>query len=229
MNRTDPGAHPASRTRIYAFVAILAGALLGLIATAQPWWLVRHASGETPLSGTVTSGGLSQALPAVLLAGWLLALTLGSKGRRVLGVLLALIGVGCAVTGVLGAPPAEQLVTTTVQQASLGGEHTLTRGAWGWVFAVAGALAAAGALLMVLRAASWPARTRRFDRAPDPEGLDDEDPAAIWKTLDRGADPTVAEDRSPDPTPISSPARGGERMGDNSTPPSHQSRGTHPS
>ncbi|MDN5727386.1 MAG: Trp biosynthesis-associated membrane protein [Propionibacteriales bacterium] len=220
------------RSRAYAFGALLVAALLGLITSAQPWWLVRHSAGESPLTGTITSGGLSQALPAVLLVGWLLALTLAPTGRRILGVLLALVGVAAVVAGVIGAPPADALVQSTVQQATLGGDSTVVRTPWCWAFVAAGLLAVTGAGVMTVRAAGWPTRRQRFDRESDPEELDQEDPAAIWKSLDGGADPTVvgtgagavdtpdaAAEERPDSTPISPGDAGGGTMADETHPP----------
>ena len=56
-------------------------------------------------SGTQATGGLSQALAIVALAGTLLMLALRTRGRRVIGALLLLVGVGLAVVGGLGLQP----------------------------------------------------------------------------------------------------------------------------
>ena len=56
-------------------------------------------------SGSDATGGLSQALAAVTLAGVLLVLVLRRRGRRVLAVVLAATGVGMIATGALQTTP----------------------------------------------------------------------------------------------------------------------------
>ena len=67
------------------------------------------------------------------------------------------------------------------------------------MYAVAGLLVLAAALLMALTAARWPSRAARFERpgaGQVPGAAEvaadlprDDDPAALWRLLDAGVDP----------------------------------------
>jgi uncharacterized membrane protein (TIGR02234 family) len=180
------------RSRALAFGCLLIGGALALVGSAQPWW---HATGEgvvLKFSGTQATGGLSQALAIVALAGTLLMLALRPRGRRVVGTLLLLVGVGLAVVGGLGLQPSADAVGSEVHGVSLANTFQLSATVWPWLFAVSGALVAIGAVLTMITAGSWPARSNRFQsgqsRAEVPVT---EDPAALWKAMDAGADPTT--------------------------------------
>lgn len=69
-------------SRTFAYAALLAGAVLGLIAASQ-------------------GRGLSSALAVAGLAGALLLLALRARGRQVAGVALALLGVGMTLAGLM--------------------------------------------------------------------------------------------------------------------------------
>ena len=87
---------------------------------------------------------------------------------------------------------------------------------WPWVYAVAGVLAAAGAIAMLVYAGRWPVRTARFERGAVGAGPDlADDPARAWHALDAGEDPTVSESATaaggrpePPPDPETEPAAG---------------------
>jgi hypothetical protein len=109
---------------------------------------------------------------------------------------------------------------------SLADQFALLGTAWPYVYAVAGLLVLAAAGVMALTAPRWPSRASRFERpgtggpgaaaATVADGARDEDPAALWRLLDAGLDPTVSPDRqvaetggeaSEDPEPSSSSGR----------------------
>ena len=59
-----------------------------IFARAQPWWRASAAEGVVvKLTGSEATGGLSQALAIVALAGTLLLLALRGNGRRIVGAL----------------------------------------------------------------------------------------------------------------------------------------------
>ena len=143
-------------------------------------------------SGTQATGGLSQALAIVVLAGTFLMLALRSRGRRVIGALLVLVGVGLALVGGLGLRPRADAISSQVHQVSLTDTLQLTATVWPWVFAVSGVLVTVGAVLTMITAGSWPSRSDRFRpgsrRSEVPAA---QDPAELWKAMDAGVDPTT--------------------------------------
>ena len=76
------------RSRTLAWGGLAMGGLLAVIVSAQPWWRAKADGADVAFTGTDASAGLTQALAVVVLAGTLLALTLRSRGRRILGVVL---------------------------------------------------------------------------------------------------------------------------------------------
>jgi MFS family permease len=109
------------------------GSLLGgsLVALAVAW------------TNAWVSHDFTRALALVALVGTVLILVLRARGRRVVGVLLAVLGLGMALAGVLASEPA-----------------TL----WRISYAVGGALVAFGGLLTMITSARWPAPADRFQR-----------------------------------------------------------------
>jgi uncharacterized membrane protein (TIGR02234 family) len=180
------------RSRTLAFSCLLIGGALALIGSGQPWW---RASGEGVVlrfSGTQATGGLSQALAIVVLAGTFLMLALRTRGRRVVGVLLVLVGVELAVVGGLGLRPSADAISSQIHEVSLADTLQLTATVWPWVFAVSGVLVTVGAVLTMITAGSWPSRSDRFrpgsSRSEVPAA---QDPAELWKAMDAGFDPTT--------------------------------------
>jgi hypothetical protein len=73
--------------------------------------------------------------------------------------------------------------------ARLGGELAVHVSAW-WVLSlVGGVLLAASGLLTAVRGRRWPGMSSRYER-PGPARPATDDPASLWKALDRGDDPT---------------------------------------
>lgn len=174
-------------------VALLLGAGLGFVAAAQPWWRAAGAGAAVSFSGSDATGGLSQALAAVTLAGVLLVLVLRRRGRRILAAGLAGTALGMIATGVLQTAPDAAAVRDRVRQVSLTDQFALSTSAWPWIYAVAGAVVLLGAVLLWIGAARWAERSDRFartaERAGGPVDLN-EDPNRAWKDLDAGRDPT---------------------------------------
>jgi uncharacterized membrane protein (TIGR02234 family) len=179
------------RSRALAFGCLLLGSALALLGGAQPWWRATGEGVVLRFTGTQATGGLSQALAIVALAGTLLMLALRTRGRRVVGALLLLVGVGLAMLGGLGLQPNADAVGSEVHGVGLAA-FQLSATVWPWVFAVSGALVAIGGALTMITAGTWPARSNRFQPGQSKAEVPaSEDPAELWKAMDSGADPTI--------------------------------------
>ncbi|HEX3206571.1 MAG TPA: Trp biosynthesis-associated membrane protein, partial [Propionibacteriaceae bacterium] len=144
------------RSRALAFGCLLLGGGLALVGSAQPWWRAVGEGVAVKFSGTQATGGLSQALAIVALAGTLLMLALRTRGRRVIGALLLLVGAGIAVVGGLRLQPSADAVRSQVREVSLADAFQVSATAWPWVFALSGVLVVAGAVLTMTTAGTWP-------------------------------------------------------------------------
>ncbi|MFT4165628.1 MAG: Trp biosynthesis-associated membrane protein [Microlunatus sp.] len=190
-------------SRAVTLAVLLAGAGLGFVAGAQPWWRASGDGAAVTFSGSDATGGLCQALAAVTSAGILLLLVLRRRGRRILAILIAGTGIGMIATGALRSAPDADAVRARVRQVSLTDQFALDTTAWPWVYAAAGLVVLVGAVLLWLGASRWSTGVSRFDRAaqtatpsPRPTVLAD-DPAQAWKDLDAGRDPTADPDVRP--------------------------------
>lgn len=179
--------------RAASLTGLLIGAGLGLVAGAQPWWRAVGQSVSVTFTGAQASAGLGQALALVVLVGTLLALVLVVRGRRILGALLVLAGVGALVVGVSRPRPSADAVRSQVREVSLADQFALAPTVWPWVYAAAGLIVIGSALLMLSTAHRWPRRTARFDRAAEESApaVDLDDPARLWRSQDAGLDPTL--------------------------------------
>lgn len=197
--RESPGRVPdesrangLTQSRPLTFVVLLAAGLLAVVASAQPWWRAAGAGARVVFKGTEATGGLSQALALVVLAGTLLVLVLKVRGRRVVAALLAAAAAGVVGVGVLRLRPTADAVRTKVREVSLIDQYALTSTAWPYVFALAGLGMLLGAVLLWLGAPRWTVRPDRFARiGTDLPVSAEDDPAGVWKALDAGIDPTA--------------------------------------
>ena len=171
---------------------MIIGGALALVGSAQPWWRADSQGVVVKFSGTQATTGLSQALAIVALAGTLLLLVLRIRGRRVVGVLLLLVGVAIAIVGGLRLRPSAEAVRGQLREVSLTDAFQLTPTVWPWVFALSGLLVAGGAVLTMITAAAWPSASDRFQAGlVKAEGSASDDPAELWKAMDAGVDPTT--------------------------------------
>jgi uncharacterized membrane protein (TIGR02234 family) len=180
------------RSRGLAFGCLLAGGGLALVASAQPWWRGVGEGAALRFTGSQATGGLSQALAIVAVAGTLLMLPLRSRGRRVVSALLLLIGVGIVLVGAFWLQPSPDAVRGQFGHGGLFDNLGLTATAWPRTFALAGLLIAGGAALTMITASSWPSGSERFQ--PDlgkVQLVASEEPAELWKAMDAGVDPTT--------------------------------------
>ena len=143
--------------------SLVLGSLLGgsLLALAVAW------------TNIGVGQDLTRALAPVALVGTLLILVLRVRGRRVVGLVLGVLGLAMAVSG-----------------AMLSGPATLVRVG----YSIGGALVVLGGLLTMITGSRWPAPADRFERNETHTSVDTEDPADLWQALDAGLDPTADPD-----------------------------------
>ncbi|WP_067487693.1 Trp biosynthesis-associated membrane protein [Actinomadura hibisca] len=206
-----------ARERGLAALACAAGAGLTLLAAGRPWATVRARDAITPFGLELTGRDLG-ALPGGL--GWAalagLAVLFATRGRvrAGLGALLAVFGVVIAVSSATA-------VRAGDVRAAAGGKSTLLRlaeqttvqvGPWWAVSLAGGVLVAAAGLVTLLRGARWPGMSARYERqgaapaGPARARTADRDAAGLWKSLDRGEDPT--EDTADEPADTTDTAAG---------------------
>jgi uncharacterized membrane protein (TIGR02234 family) len=154
------------KSRVLAFGCLLVGGVLALTSSAQPWWRATGEGVVVKFTGSQVTGGLSQALGIVALAGTLLMLVLQVRGRRVVAAMLLLVGVGLVLAGALRLQPSADAVRSQVREISLVDAFQLSLTAWPWLFILSGALIVSGAALAMITAARWPSRLRSFSPAP---------------------------------------------------------------
>ncbi|KAF4406123.1 MULTISPECIES: TIGR02234 family membrane protein [Streptomyces] len=178
-----------------------AGAALALLAGGQTWSeaTTAAAQGTMPLTAEgrdVT--GVPAALAIVGLAALVAVFAVRRSGRTLVAVLLALSGLGTAVTSVLGGTDTGALEAKAAEATGLVGADVSGVGhtVWPWISALAGVLLLIAGLLALRHGRRWPSMSGRYERpggaarrpggaAPDPER-----PEEMWKALDRGEDPT---------------------------------------
>jgi len=188
------------RSRAVAYVLLLLGGGLALVASGQPWWRAVGTGLSVRFTGTEASGGLSQALGVVALAGTLLTLALRRRGRQVVAIVLLATAAGAVLAGLLRLRPSADAVRTGVREVSLADSFEVLPTGWPWVYAAAGLLLGAGALLVLLSAPGWAGGAKRFDRtaSASPAVSAADDPADVWKAMDAGQDPTATTADDPD-------------------------------
>lgn len=204
-----------------ALVLSAVGAGLILLALRQVWaYAIYTPPRPFPVQDLAVSGQklvpLASALAIAALA--CLAAVIATRGiiRRAVGVLLAVIGVGAAVTAAAAVTSGSVLsaaVSADPTAGSLSGSTTsgTTSGNAAYSTVLAGNLpghavitglpwhvaAVAGALAIVLvglatawRGTRWPAMSARFDRPGQRRRPDPADAATMWESLSRDVDPT---------------------------------------
>lgn len=193
----DTGGGPAQagrRALTYAVLLCLLGAGLAVFAATRTWGveLTPRPAPLPPIRTVRTGGDLLPWLPALALVGLAAAgavLATRGLGRRLVGVLLTLVGAGLVAGGGYGGfgPASDEI--------SVG---------WPVLCAVGGLLATAAGVVTAVRGAGWPVMGARYERAgrgggqttvgPAPEApgrVEGRRTTAAWDALDRGEDPTV--------------------------------------
>lgn len=170
------------------------GALGGLLVAASAgWWQASWGdglagAGAVDLSGVQGTGGLAGVLPAAVLAALLATLTLRSTGRRVMGVVAALLGAGMLALGLTAPTPSREVVAQAAHAASVAADVVLRATPAPAAYAALGAVVLAGGVWLAAR----PPLARRARRAT---GEPVADSLSSWKAMDAGVDPTRDEAR----------------------------------
>jgi uncharacterized membrane protein (TIGR02234 family) len=176
-----------------------AGAGLAAGFTGRTWATVTMRGGPdlVPSLQALTGRSLSGGITALGLAGLAgIAALLATRGwaRTAVGVLLTGFGVLIAVLAPL-AVRGDNVVSAAADRTNLTrltGDLTVHVGGWWIVALLGGILLAAAGLLTVVRGRRWPGMSARYDRPGTAPRVGD-DPASLWKSLDRGDDPTSEE------------------------------------
>jgi uncharacterized membrane protein (TIGR02234 family) len=211
---------PGRRARSELWLAlalVLAGSGLIYLAAGRQWVGVTVPRPlplsplELDLSGDEVVGAL-RPLSFVGVAGLAALAATRSRGRVLVGILLALAGAAAVAATALSLAAGS---FDALERQDKPGARGLTGpepgfAGW-WVLAVLGGLLlAGGGLLVALRGRRWAALSSRYDtpaaRAEKPPPMPD---VATWDALDRGEDPTRIGPDGPaaPPRPDSVPAR----------------------
>ncbi|MBF9128690.1 Trp biosynthesis-associated membrane protein [Plantactinospora sp. S1510] len=193
MSDTGEPSSTGRRALAYTVLLCLLGAALAVFAATRTWAVeVIARPAPLPAARTVHSGtDLLPWLPALALVGLAGAgAVLGTRGlgRRLVGGLLAAVGVGVAIGGAYG---------------GFGTGHDDIRLAWPLLCVLGGLLTMVAGGITTARGATWPVMGARYERsprrggpepdpAPDGGRLDGRRTRAAWDALDRGEDPTVS-------------------------------------
>ncbi|GAA2101293.1 Trp biosynthesis-associated membrane protein [Actinomadura alba] len=203
-----------SPRREFATAALMCavGAGSAVVAGGRSWATVRATDTITPLSQHVTG----RELTAVALAlGWAglagLAALFATRGRvrAAVGCLLALFGAGIGYASATAVRDTNVLRVAAEKSPMLrlDGDAVVQPAAW-WIVSLAGGLLlAAAGVIILLRGARWPGMSARYETAgtggaregtpPGPPRAgattrpQDGDASTLWKSLDRGEDPTL--------------------------------------
>lgn len=192
-----------------AVLLCAAGAGAAVMAGGRTWATVHAKDAITPLSQHLTGRELTAVAGALGWAGLAgLALLFATRGRirAAVGALLTLFGAGIAYGSATAVRHSHAVAVAGDKSPMLrlGGDAAVRPTTW-WIISLAGGvlLAAAGVMTLV-RGARWPGMSARYDaadaaeaRAGTPAGSGNGarsgagDPAALWRSLDRGEDPTA--------------------------------------
>lgn len=196
MREVTPGEGPAESVLPAGQRAVLVGlpALCAVVVVAlsrQPW----RQAGAVRLTGAQLTGGLVDGLGLLGLAGCALLLVSRRLGRRLVGVLLMLVGLAVVAAVSLDSQLSE--AGWAAHGVPAGSRLSTPLLIAGWWAAVAGAVMALSGAALTVAAGRWPTTASRFSRNSDPGPVTaEDDPREVWAALDRGEDPT--SERTPD-------------------------------
>jgi uncharacterized membrane protein (TIGR02234 family) len=188
------GGRGGGRELLFAVIGCVLGAAIVVGLAGRPWVTVTE-RGATVLTQSLTGSSLNGAVAALGWAG--LAGTAGLVATRgwlrvAVGVLLVAFGGGVTYLCATAVGHAHILAAATAksQYAAVTGAADIKLNPL-WIVTLAGGLllALAGALT-VARGRRWPGMSARYERTSAPPKADPNDPLVLWKTLDRGEDPT---------------------------------------
>lgn len=200
-----------------ALVLDLIGAAGALLIATRTWQVVRVRQ-PRPLPDEVLSvsgrtvDAAVTALAVVALAGVVALLATRGVARRVVGVVVALVGAGmiwraALATAPISATRARALVHEHHPGVSLVGPaapQINPSTTWAALTIVCGVLVAVAGALAAVRGNRWSTLSARYESrtAPvDPDAAGARAATSMWNALDRGDDPTAAPRDDPDTSP----------------------------
>ena len=211
---SEPTAAKRPTSKAVAIGLVVLGGGFALIASVQEWLRVDFLPGvATAETLSITGQKLNPALTLIALAGLAsaLVLTIAGRGfRRVIGVLVLLLGIGLAVLGAMtGANPVAGARKQIEEVSGIAGEAQealldgVTVSAWPGVTIAVGALLALGGVLILVFGGRWKTGGRKYesgDASPKSRGRvrASGDRISEWDALSDGDDPTDELDEAED-------------------------------
>ncbi|MFC9584729.1 TIGR02234 family membrane protein [Streptomyces yangpuensis] len=207
----EPEAAESRSSRRSVAAALLLGALgatVVLLASGRVWARGTAAIGSDSLQLSADGRavtGLPAALAIVGLAALVAVFAVRGKGRLLVSGLLALSGLGAALSALFGSDGRSALDAQAARTTADSAAHVagLTQTTWPYVTAAGAVLILAAGLLALRFGRGWPSMGGRYERDGSPRqravaAVDPDRPEDLWKALDRGEDPTTdpSSDRS---------------------------------
>ncbi len=193
------------RRRPAAIAAIVLAAATMLLAWSQPWFELVVQGEPLTIGGDLAAGAVLAIALALLAVAGVLAIA-GVGLRRVLGAVVALVGVGAVAAAVaVLADPHELFERVVAERTGIGGTGALdlvesaAATVWPVLAIVAGLAAAALGVGVIVGSRHWPASGRRYERGTGAAAAATGDPIEAWDSISRGDDPTDAH-AAPPPT-----------------------------
>jgi uncharacterized membrane protein (TIGR02234 family) len=193
-----------NRYRPFALALLLQliGAGAALLVAARTWQTVttprpRPAHADVLRLSGRTVDSAPTALALVALAGVVAVLATRGVVRRVIGAVLATVGMALlwravASAGAVSAGRARDLVTDrhpTVNAAAVV-PQVETSAAWPVLTGLCGVSVLVAGLLIAWRGHRWQVMSARYEAPVDPQQQQTKAATALWTALDRGEDPT---------------------------------------
>lgn len=202
---------PRGKAILLAIIALAGG--LALVSATQTWVTISLAEGAAATGQlAVTGQQLNPSLSPIAIAALasVLALTIaGPVFRRVLGVLVALLGAGILALGVIAsANPLGESESSVGEVTGIVGDvqgaliDSVSTTAWPWLASASGAVLIVAGVCVLLLAGRWRAGGRRYEAAAEHAGTpsdddsgggvegDERDRISDWDAMSRGDDPT---------------------------------------
>lgn len=188
-------------------VIVVAGAL-ALLTSVQRWLDIQFFAGAASAEQLGVSGQeLSPALTLLSLAALASALVLTIAGpvfRRVIGVLVALLGAGISAIGVLavvdplaGAGAAIEAVTGIAGEDQYGHVRAATVSVWPTIAALCGVALVFAGIWIVVFGGRWKSGGRKYESGErssrDSQRGGNSDRISDWDALSHGDDPTMLD------------------------------------
>jgi len=205
----DPTTGPGTRER-RTFVPVvllgLASAGLAALAGSRAWATLDLATSRGPGASSDSSiavglaswpeAPLVTALALVVLASWGVLLVTRRGVRRAMAVLALVASSGVLVAAVAAWSSTAGTITDLAR--SSGSSGRLDRTFWPYVGIGAGLVSVVATALAVRLVPSWPEMGTRYDAPGSAPSSRDETGLDLWKALDEGRDPTLADQRRDD-------------------------------